>query len=748
MSIRTAVRFFVLSALCVLALGLATPRTQAATANSGPVTCQLTDGDLVVSTGAGDLTLQGDWHINNAGKYATAEAIQIVTPAGVIPVPSAGNIRVTCDPYFAVYGSTPGLPDLAGVWPDMGLEADGPAVEFGMALGAQITHLGAPVAPDRPYIYFVVDTQASLSAGAASLSLNDSDRAVVLVDPFDPTVYFEVGGDLLSSATFGFVSSVGVGVSRGGLMRWDSQVDLPTGAGADAGSAPASLNGHAYLSGSVGLIPIPNSPVQLYVDGEILIDAGSYPEAGEAMAAGLLSGSRKRAKDILRARHDLGYDQVMKQAAVGANLRALSLSLGPVSLDLGEGSFLIEDGVFRAAASTWSPTQAPGGDADSGLMAVAKSLGVLSIGTTHDVRAYIDGDDHRFELGADLTVGPVSLDGATLILDSIDGPSVVRPDVEVDVTGFVAGLRDTFDCDFSDIAQCSVGGYPVTAMDASIVDGKLEMTTSLDLFGLAAGNFELKQGNDGSFHLVAWSQMNLGGFATQNTRLELTPSGIEVSTKLATMVTSFKFHGTLTWDGAAPRFAFAGQGGLGFGGVELATVSAEISNLDGPVTLTLAGVLELGLLGIDVAGSFASTGEFDVSGSAEVSFPLFGHLQTVKEGIECGVETVTSALECGTEWAYDAVQCGKIVMECGVETVTDMVRCGSTLVSDALKCGQEYGANAAQCGADMITSGAQCGWSMVKDAVKCGTATATGSRTSAKRRPGPIRWTRIRTTTA
>jgi hypothetical protein len=596
---KTSLSVVTLSSLAaVAAAGTARAETCDAPPLAG-VTCALENGALVVQSEAGRMALRGRWQAAPDGMhFTTRRGFAVLTPAGELPIP-AGDVTVSCDGGFAVTGELTQMPDFGELFPGATLETHAPTVAFGMGRGDTLAAMDAPVDPCRTYAFFALDS--SVSGGLAGIALGQygGDQALIAVDPFDPGFLISVGGDHVSAATAGFVASAGLGVSSTGLIPWSSALPLPTGEG-DA-TVPIDLDAHVYLAAEVGLVPIPRSPVQIYLDAVVAADLGALGRAAPRLARELRAGELTDITAVVAADAGVSVDTARRHLRLGANAEHLTLAFGSYSLDLGHASLVVDDGRATFAAQQWSP--GPGfhdrGDAEpasTGLPALDSLLSHALISETLGVRGYVERDRVHLELEADLVVGPLEIEGARIVIDSVEGVRIERDDLDVDVEAFVERLENIFRCDFArGVAGCSVGGFRVLAARARIVEGAIDMKVRLDLLGLAEGQFSLRNrpGGDFVFALSVGNGAALGPYVTRNLKLVLTERGVNVESEVAVLGSGHALRGTLRRVGNEIRFRLAGQFTSALAGFPKLQLRAELSNEKGPAALALDGEASL-----------------------------------------------------------------------------------------------------------------------------------------------------------
>ncbi|MFO0748145.1 MAG: hypothetical protein U1F43_21175 [Myxococcota bacterium] len=511
------------------------------------VTCTRYADRLVVESSAGRLVLKGDWKKQADGTFHTGSPFHIATPGGIdFPVPGVEDVTVTCSPYLAITGTVDALPGLTSVWPDSSIAASDPTISIGMALGEQIADLDVPVEPCNPYIYFAVESSISASFGDLEMGVIEGDDVKFLLNPWDPSLLVELGGRSLGGATGGFVQRVGFGMSRHGDLHWESILDLPLGPGAQfATKAPAELDGHVWWTGKYGLLPIPSSPVQVMLDGDIVVDLGPWPAVAEHALGALASGDTADLAGIIAEHTNAGPNGIRRELAFGANANSLSLSTEFLSIDFAKASIVMDHGQLRFAAKAWTP--GTGMDGHSGLPLLDMALASVVVKSQLGASGYVDKNAYHFELTGSFQVGPVAMNNAKLVIDSQDGVSMERGQVDIDVAAFVAQLKSIFHCDLlPNRTTCSAGGFPIASVEAGTTDGKVTLRVNVDIFGLSGAGFDYIQNPDGTTSFTA--HMNnipgLFGFGLSDAKLTLTPNAVAIEAGLDQIFRDQRFKGT------------------------------------------------------------------------------------------------------------------------------------------------------------------------------------------------------------
>jgi len=636
-----------LSPLAPLALVATLDAAHATCPLEGPVTCTRSQDRLVINSEAGRLILRGQWSPRDAnGRFTTTEPFSIDLPGTIdLPIPSVGAVTVTCDPYLAISGELNGMPGFDAYWPSLDTDlvptinegaanplagvpglVSPPRVSFGLALGEQINaSLGAitmPVDACSPYFFFALEDHAAVQVGDVWAGKMKTD-ARFLLNPWDPALLVQVGGELLDEATAGFVNKVGFGFSKQGLIHWESVLPLPNGVGANATLEDMAIDAHVWASGKYGLIPIPKSPVQLYIDGDIAIDLGPWPRVAETLLQRLTSGEPVNAAAVVAAEvPGVTVAKALQKISIGGNLLDLALTAGPyVSLSLGQGSFLVEDGKLHFAADVWTPGSkfAEGTTGNPIIDTVMKAVIIKARG---QARGFVDDKGHRFELEGSFTFGPWNLPSATLIIDSKDGVSMTQDDINFEPEALLAQLKEIFNCDFSDgLASCRAAGFKVLDVEARIVNGNPRVKVSVDLMGLAGGSFEMVRMQNGElkFVLQVRGPGSLAGFAMSGAKLTLTQSGMELEAGFQVGSGGMNLKGSISRVNGAMRYNVQGRAKVQLVGFDL-DASGRITNQGGPSRFTLDADFKPSKYNPAFSGTtFSMRGEVDTDGMFELT---------------------------------------------------------------------------------------------------------------------------------
>ncbi|MBL8788422.1 MAG: hypothetical protein JNJ59_26240 [Deltaproteobacteria bacterium] len=632
-------------------VGLATTATLDAAHAScpveGPVTCARFQDRLVINSDAGRLTLRGHWSQRDAlNRFTTTEGFAMALPGGIdLPVPGVESVTVTCGPYLAISGELTALPGFASYWPsiDPELVAGGenmapspltglpqmvsvPRVSFGLALGEQVNaSLGAitmPVDACSPYFFFGYEDHRAVQVGDVWAGKMGTDVRFLL-NPWDPALLVQVGGEMLDDATAGFVNKVGLGFSRKGLIHWESVLPLPNGVGETATLEPMSVDAHIWASGKYGLIPVPKSPVQLYIDGDVAIDLGPWPQVAEALANKVSAGETVDVAALIAAQvPNLTVAKALKKISIGGNLMDLALTAGPyVSLSLGQGSFLVEDGKLHFAADLWTPGS-KFAEGTTGNPIIDAAMKAVIIKARGKARGYVDDKGYRFELEGSFTFGPWNLPSATLVIDSEDGVTVENEGINFDPNALLDQLREIFNCDFSDgLAACRVAGFKVLDVEARIVNGNPKVKIAVDLMGLAGGTFEMFRMQNGELKFVLQAQVPglLGGFSLSSAKLTITKQGVELEAGFQSAMQGVKLKGALSRVNGVMRYDVAGQGKVTLVGFDL-DAKARFTNVGGPSRFTLDADFTPSKFNVAFSGTtFSMHGEVDTTGNFELT---------------------------------------------------------------------------------------------------------------------------------
>ncbi len=633
--------------LAPLALVATVDAARASCPTEGPVSCSRFQDRLVINSDAGRLTLRGQWSPRDASnRFTTTEGFAIALPGGIdLPVPGVESVTVTCGPYLSITGELDALPGFAAYWPsiDPELVAGGeqmapspltglpelvstPKVSFGLALGEQINAtLGAitmPVDACSPYFFFAFENHAAVQVGDVWAGKMATDVRFLL-NPWDPALLVQVGGELLDEATAGFVNKVGFGFSKKGLIHWESVLPLPNGVGAAATLEDMAIDAHLWASGKYGLIPVPKSPVQLYIDGDLAIDLGPWPGVAETLLNRLTAGEAVDVASVVAAEvPNVTVASALRRISIGGNLMDLALTAGPnVSLSLGQGSFLVEDGKLHFAADVWTPGTKLA-QATTGNPLIDVAMKAIMVRARGGARGYVDDKGYRFELEGSFTFGPWNLPSATLIIDSREGVTVENEGIDFDPNALVAQLREIFNCDFSDgLAACRVAGFKVLDVEARIVNGNPRVKVAVDLLGLAGGYFEMHRMQDGElkFVLQAHGPGPVGGFSLLSAKLTITRQGVELEAGFQQAMQGVKLKGSLSRVNGALRYNLEGRGKVPLAGFDL-DARARFTNHGGPSRFTIDAEFTPSRFNVAFSGTtFAMRGDVDTNGQFELS---------------------------------------------------------------------------------------------------------------------------------
>lgn len=635
-----------LSLLAPLVLLATIDTARASCPLEGPVQCSRFSDRLVIQSDAGRLILRGQWSPRDAlGRFTTTGPFSIDLPGPIdIPVPGVGAVTVTCQPYLAISGELDALPDFGAYWPSIDPElvptisaepsplnglpglVSTPRASFGLALGEQINaSLGAitmPLDACSPYFFFAYEDHAAVMVGDVWAGKMKTD-ARFLLNPWDPALLVQVGGEILDDATGGLVNKVGFGLSKQGLIHWESILPLPDGIGDEATLDHMALDAHVWASGKYGLIPVPGSPVQLYIDGDMAIDLGPWPRVAETLLGKITAGETVDVASVVAAEiPDITLQRALNSISVGGNLIDLALTAGPfVSLSLGQGSFVVEDGKLHFAADVWTPGTKLA-EATTGNPLFDTAMKAIVIKSRGAARGFVDKRGYRFELEGSFTIGPWSLPNATLVIDSKDGVKMTQDGIRFEPEALLAQLREMFNCDFSaGLATCRAAGFKVLDVEGRIVNGNPRIRVTLDLMGLAGGHFEMYRTSSGDLKFVLQVQGPgiIGGFAMSGAKLTFTRQGMELEAGFQVGQEGMNLRGSLARVNGAMRFDLQGRAKVSLVGFDL-DVKGRITNIGGPARFTLSTDFTPSKYNTAFSGTtFAMSGEVDTDGRFELS---------------------------------------------------------------------------------------------------------------------------------
>lgn len=566
-----------------------------ACALDGPVTCALDEQGLSIHAAGRTLTLLGQFEALYEGgapvqgRYVgQSDQLAIATPMGPIALPTGSTLTVTCEPSLAISGRLTGMPSFADAgnlaW--LGVEASAGGIELGFALGRQLAHLDAPLDACSPYLFLAITDRLALSFGDGRL-VTHGDALTLAFDPTDPSFLFDLAGSTLSTKTGLPISRIAMGHSRAGKLAWTSAFDLPLGPGSSK-RAPAQASGHIYRRGQVSLIPV-KTPVQVKLDGTLVVDLGAFPEAAEALGEMLLVAGDL--DDLGERLAELGLEldpeALLDQAAIAANVESLSVHYDVFQVSLGRAALLQEDGVLRFAGEAENIGRALTLEGDSSL---ARALDSILVQHATRIRGAIDtrsGDRYRLEIEGDFKIGPFSVPNATLTIDSEHGVKV-DAGFDFDLMAFVQSLEQLLTCDYADSqTSCTLAGYEVTSLRAELEAGGPKVFLKLDMFGFFDGEFEAAFDANGHFAIAANIDRLPGSgpppLTATSGRLEIQHDAVLFRGAYASLDLGAEVSGFVRADAARRRvsFSFTGQGTKAFiPGAPALSTTLTITNVD------------------------------------------------------------------------------------------------------------------------------------------------------------------------
>jgi hypothetical protein len=600
------------------------------------VSCAVAGGALNVDIAGGfPISLKGSWAPAGANTWtATGSSLSLQIPGGEsVPLPIlGGSLTATCAPFVQITGSV-GLPNFSGV--DVlgsgALGATTPSLSLGFGLGQDLAFLDAPLADCASYLFLSATSELSFSPGGGlpGFAANDGSQVTIAVDPFDPAFFVRAQGSIVSGPSAGFVDDVGFGLSRQGKLTWSTAVPIPPA----LGLAPkgAKLSGHVFQRGRFGVIPIPNSPVQVFIDGEVVASVGPLVDAAEAVLVGFMGGDWGDIEAALQqAGGGLSAAKLLSELRYGANANSIDIEAGPVTIHLLQGSLVFEESTIRFAAKNF----APGELFDGAPAALSQALEALGIQQVSAVAGFVDpSEGFSIELTSDLQFGPALFSG-TKVLVTYDGSdfsvSVDLPALSFDLLGWLESFKDFLDCDFEKSeAGCSIGGYPVGNIRFDTSGGGVGVALEAQLpLGIGKVEFSASVGDDGDFTLVGQATVPMSLWTSVGATVILTQEGVRVIGTFDDFSTSIVLDGILSVDGT---YTLMGQGELS---LFFATLDAQVtlSNASGPTLLGVLANYDTPFGAVDVEGNFElgrSGLEFDLLGTAELDVLGFQKLDAM-----------------------------------------------------------------------------------------------------------------------
>jgi len=192
--------------------------------------------------------------------------------AGTITVDVPGNAHVTLAEakvsltYDAAKGN--GLQSFAGVvrlpFPELGFMqgvsvSDPVYAAVGYDIGSALTHVDAPIQPDRKYLYFTFSTGFEAKVGGMTVSAANNQSVTMTLDPSDPSFFMRASlGGLM-----GPVDDASLGFSIGGHLPFTPENTW----GIDAKAA--SFDGHLWIGGKLNLNDL---KLPLAIGGNTVVD--------------------------------------------------------------------------------------------------------------------------------------------------------------------------------------------------------------------------------------------------------------------------------------------------------------------------------------------------------------------------------------------------------------------------------------------------------------------------------------------
>ncbi|NUN13733.1 MAG: hypothetical protein HUU55_08860 [Myxococcales bacterium] len=568
---------------------------------SAPSNCDLVGDTLTVDIGGvADLTLVANWS-QTADGYQSSGEVTVVTPFGPVDFPGAVSFNVTCVGTFSIIGTTSLPPELAGVGAfssaafGVGTTTQTPVFSVGFAFGYELLTLGfqGPISPSRPYLYVLADTGLDFSLDNGEGESGIVFKAVegnsfsLAIDVEEPAFSVELEGDLLGGATGQLVKGVGFGISMGGNFQVEAKKPIWDG----TNYVPRVEVGHVWRSGEFALIPIPNLPVNLYLEGEVLVNVGEsldkIADVAQALAAftsGSVDGELGEAVD------PVGFGETILGMEVLANANQVHIEiLDAFEFTIGSASFLVEDGGLSFVGEGFTPgVVLAQGDAGP----LFESFAALTLQQTYEVKGWVDGSGFEVEVVCDLIAGPFQLTGVRLILSSEDGIRIEGGSFGLDFGAFLKTLTQLFTCNFSaDGAQCSLGNIPVINFQGGLSGSGFYLNGQMGLPVFGNLGLSAQVASDGKFQLTGTAQTGLPGLQSFSAAVTVKPNGFALSSSVTQFGAKFGVSGSMDTSG---NYLLTGSANMYVGGFPYSSVAVTIDSKKGMI---LSGSLGISYVG-------------------------------------------------------------------------------------------------------------------------------------------------------
>lgn len=565
--------------------------------------CSLSGDTLTVDIGGvAELQLVSIWSQNDLVFTSTSD-VSVITPVGPLDFPGVAQFEVSCQSPFSITATADLPPELAGVSAFNGAEIglDGqttfPAFSIGYAFGYELVNLGflPPVGVTRPYFYVHADSGVDFaindSQGESSVVFKpvEGNTFSMAIDANDPAFSVALDGELLGDATGQLVKGAGFGVSLGGEWMMSSVMPIWNG----TTYLPKIQRGHVWRSGEFALIPVPNLPVNLYLEGEVLVDAGeavgAVVEVAEqlaTLASGAVDGQLGDVQNPFE-----GVEAIAGTSMLG-NVNQMHIELvDAFEFAIGKATFSIENGGLAFAGDGFSPgaTLASGGAGP-----LFEAFGAITLQQTGEVKGWVDSYGFEVEIACNLTAGPFQLTGVRLILSSDDGIRIEGGSFGLDFGAFFKALQSLMSCSFSPTgAQCSIAGIPLVNFQGELSDSGFVLSGSAGFPILGQVIFGAMVGGDGQFVLTGTASNGIAALQSGSVSVTIQSSGLAISTAFKQFGQNITVSGSMSYSG---HYVLTGTHGyLGPGGYGLSKVSVTVDSNKG-ISLT-------GSWGVPMTGS-------------------------------------------------------------------------------------------------------------------------------------------------
>ena len=332
-------------------------------ANTFKATCTLTGNtevvngltlnELKVQTMGMSIKLLGNWadtSANGIKSFKTTSFFAIKTAQGNMGLTPMGtsSVTITCEPYLSIEGQVADLPNVDGLDKyDVNSFAKVPTISMGVRLGQHLRedYPETPFGDCRPYFFVAADTTVGIGNFKLNKKVGVKEVAVLLaVDPQDPSVIVEVGGEPIKKLSGKQLDHVGLGLSWKGYMKWTSAVPLPKSVSQFGILENVSIDGHLY--GRLGF-KLPTA-VKLDVDASAFFDLSGVGNLTKALFNQFNDGFFNK---------DLGNiaTDTLKNLNFGFNINSVGIDVELFKLKLGAGSLVRKNQVTRFAGYLKTP---------------------------------------------------------------------------------------------------------------------------------------------------------------------------------------------------------------------------------------------------------------------------------------------------------------------------------------------------------------------------------------------------------